>query len=322
MRLSSARSMASCALATAIALLLAVIVSFGPEPAAAQSAVRSKESSVSDRIIVSGASGQLGRLVIKDLLARGVAAKNLILVSRTPEALQEFAKLGASTRFGDFSKPESLPAAFAGGTKMLLISIGFGGGPRPEAHKHAIDAAVAAGVKLIAYTSFVAISGGDHSGIGADHYATEEILKKSGVHWTFLRNSIYQDVLVGQAAKMVAEGRAVVAANEVKLGYVAREDCAAAAAAVLSTPGHDDKAYDITGSELIGQREIAAAASAVTGRNIAVSNADPNAPPGRAFAGPAAARVSSDVKNLTGKAPITLRQLFEAHRKTLLGSAE
>ena len=275
---------------------------------------------MTDRIIVSGASGQLGRLVVKHSLARGVPAKNLILVSRTPEALQEFAKLGASTRFGDFGKPESLPAAFAGGTKMLLISIGFGGGPRPEAHKHAIDAAVAAGVKQIAYTSFVAISGGDHSGIGADHYATEEILKKSGVHWTFLRNSIYQDVLVGQAGKMVAEGRAVVPANEVKLGYVAREDCASAAAAVLSTLGHDDKAYDITGSELIGQREIAAAASAVTGRTIAVSDADPKAPPGRAFAGPAATRVSTAVKDLTGNSPITLRQLFEAHRNALLGS--
>ena len=317
MRLRDGRSMAFCAL-TAVALLLAVtVVSFAANATARAPA--HKESPVTDRIIVSGASGQLGRLVVKHLLARGVPAKDLILVSRTPEALQDFAKLGASTRFGDFSKPESLPAAFAGGTKMLLISIGFGGGPRPEAHKHAIDAAVAAGVKQIAYTSFVAISGGDHSGIGADHYATEQILRKSGVHWTFLRNSIYQDVLVGQAAKMVAEGRAVVPANEVKLGYVAREDCASAAAAVLSTPGHDDQAYDITGSELIGQREIAAAASAVTGRTITVSAADPNAPPGRAFAGPAATRVSSAVKDLTGNAPITLKQLFEAHRNALLG---
>jgi NAD(P)H dehydrogenase (quinone) len=318
MKLRDARSMASCVLAIAIALLLAVTVV--TLAASGTARAQTKESSVTDKIIVSGASGQLGRLVVTHLLARGVPAGNLILVSRTPEALQEFAKLGASTRFGNFSKPESLPAAFAGGTKMLLISIGFGGGPRPEAHKHAIDAAVAAGVKLIAYTSFVAISGGDHSGIGADHYATEEILKKSGVHWTFLRNSIYQDVLIGQAAKMIAEGRAVVPANEVKLGYVAREDCASAAAAVLSTPGHDDKAYDITGSELIGQREIAAAASAATGRTIAVSNADPNAAPGRAFAGPAATRVSTAVKDLTGKAPITLKQLFEAHKSALLAS--
>ena len=303
--------MASCALAAV--LLFGSVAAKGAQ----------KESVVSDRIIVSGASGQLGRLVVKDLLARGVPAKSLILVSRTPDALQEFAKLGASTRFGDFSKPESLPAAFAGGTRMLLISIGFGGGPRPEAHKRAIDAAIADGVKQIAYTSFVAISGGDHSGIGADHFATEEILKQSGVSWTFLRNSIYQDVLVGQAAKMVADGRAVVPANEVKLGYVTREDCAAAAAAVLATPGHENKAYDITGPELLGQREIAAAAAAVSGRSIAVSDAEPNASPAvRAFAGPAASRVSSAVADLTGRPPITLRKLLEANRSGLVGTAK
>src|SRR5262249_23271732 len=131
MSLRCARSVASCALALVIVLLLAFTgAALRPEPVAA------KESSVvSERIIVSGASGHLGLLVVKDLLARGVPAKSLILVSRTPDALQEFAKLGASTRFGDFSQPASLPAAFAGGTKMLLISIGFGGGPRPEAHK-------------------------------------------------------------------------------------------------------------------------------------------------------------------------------------------
>src|SRR5690348_17181333 len=78
-----------------------------------------------DKIIISGASGQLGELTIKELLRRGVAAQNLILVSRTPDDLQEYAKLGASVRYGDFYKPESLPAAFAGGTRMLLISIGL-----------------------------------------------------------------------------------------------------------------------------------------------------------------------------------------------------
>jgi NAD(P)H dehydrogenase (quinone) len=297
-----------------LAALAAALLVFAGSPAAA------KEPLVTDKIVVSGASGQLGRLAVKDLLARGVPAKNLILVSRTPESLQEFAKLGASTRFGDFSKPESLPPAFSGGTKMLLISIGFGGGPRPEAHKHAIDAAIAAGVKQIAYTSFVAISGGDSSGIGADHFQTEEILKKSGVKWTMLRNSIYLDVLVGQAAKMVAEGRAVVPAKEVKLGYVSREDCAAAAAAVLTTPGTENKAYDITGPELIGQREIAAAASAVTGKTITVTDADPNATPAvRSFAGPAASRVSSDVANLTGRPPMSLKQLLAASKATLLG---
>jgi NAD(P)H dehydrogenase (quinone) len=273
-----------------------------------------------DKIIISGASGQLGHATVKALLARGVPAKNLILVSRTPDTLAEFVKQGAVARFGDFSKPESLPAAYAGGTRMLLISIGFSATPRPEAHKRAIDAAVKAGVKQIAYTSFVAISKGETSGLASDHYQTEEILKKSGVAWTFLRNSIYSDVLLPQAAKMLADGRVTVPATT-RIGYVTRDDCAAAAAAVLATPGHDNKAYDITGPELIGPREVAAAASAVTGRKIAEVPADPNAPPPRSFGGPALEGVSTAVKELTGRPPTSLKQLFAANRDKLLAGS-
>jgi NAD(P)H dehydrogenase (quinone) len=273
------------------------------------------------KIIVSGASGQLGELVVKELLARGIPASELILVSRTPEKLDEFKKLGATTRSGDFAKPESLPAAFAGGTKMLLISIGFGAGPRPEAHKRAIDAAVAAGVKHIAYTSYVAISQGDTAGLASDHFQTEEILKKSGVAWTMLRNSIYSNGLVQQAAKMLADGKASVSATDGRIGYVTREDCAAAAAAVLSSPGHENKAYDITGPELVGPRELATAASAVARRPIELIAADPNAPGARrAFGGPSIAVVSGDVAKLTGRPATSVRALFAAHEKELLGT--
>jgi NAD(P)H dehydrogenase (quinone) len=281
------------------------------------------ESTAPDRIIVTGASGQLGGLVVKELLARGVPAANLILVSRTPEKLAQFKQLGATTRAGDFAKPESLPAAFAGGTKMLLISIGFGAGPRPEAHKHAIDAAVAAGVNHIAYTSFVAISQGDTAGLASDHFQTEEILKKSRVSWTLLRNSIYSNGLVQQAAKMLAAGKATVSATDGRIGYVTREDCAAAAAAVLSSPGHENKAYDITGPELIGTREIAAAASAVTGKPIELTAADPNAANARrGFGGPSMAVVSGDVARLTGRPATSVRALFTAHQDELLGKGE
>lgn len=273
-----------------------------------------------EKIIISGASGQLGGLVVKQLLARGVPAKNLILVSRTPETLDEYKKLGAVTRFGDFAKPESLPAAYAGGTKMLLISIGFGAGPRPDAHKRAIDAAVAAGVKHIAYTSFIALSKGDTTAVAADHYQTEEILKKSGAAWTMLRNSIYADGLVQEAAKMIADGKVTVSAADSRIGYVTREDCAAAAAAVLSSPGHENKAYDITGPELVGPREIAAAATAVTGKPIQVVDADPNAPARRGFGGPSLAFTSKDVATLTGRPPTSVRALFEAHKSELLGA--
>jgi uncharacterized protein YbjT (DUF2867 family) len=85
----------------------------------------------SEKFIISGASGQLGELTVRELLKRGVPAGNLILVSRTPDKLAEFAKLGAVTRFGDVDKPESLAAAYAGGTRMLMISLALAPGAPP-----------------------------------------------------------------------------------------------------------------------------------------------------------------------------------------------
>ncbi len=299
--------------------LLAVLVTLGAmfvgHGAAAQASNAARE-----KILISGASGQLGELVVRALLARGVPASDLILVSRSPEKLDEFKKLGAATRFGDFTKPESLPAAYAGGTKLLLISIGLDAGPRPEAHKRAVDAAVAAGVKHIAYTSVVSISKGDQTGLAADHVATEDIIKQSGASWTMLRNSVYANTLLPQAAKMVANGNATVPAFAFRIGYVTREDCAAAAAAVLATKGHENKVYDITGPELIGPREVAAAASAVTGKHIELVTADPNAAPARrGFGGPSYEVVSDDVAKLTGRPATSVRALFEAQRDALLG---
>jgi len=282
-------------------------------------AARAAMSAGNDRIIISGASGQLGGQAVKDLLATGVPAKNLILVSRTPDGLLEYAKLGAATRFGDFGRPESLSAAFAGGTRMLLISIGTGAGPRPVAHGHAIDAAKAAGVKQIAYTSWLGISKGDNQGIAVDHVATEELLRNSGVAYTFLRNSLYMEILLPQAAKMVADGKATIPPREVQVGYVTRNDCAAAAAAVLASPGHDNKIYDITGPALVGVREVAAAATAATGKPIALVPADPNAPPARSFAGPTLAFTSTAVADLTGR-PATSIKAFLAENRAKLGS--
>jgi len=271
-----------------------------------------------ERIIISGASGQLGDAAVKDLLARGVPARNLILCSRAPESLAQYAKLGAVTRFGDFSQPDSLAAAFAGGTRMLLISIGGGTGPRPVAHGHAIDAAKAAGVKQIAYTSWLGISKGDTQGIAVDHIATEELLRRSGVAYTFLRNSLYMEIVMPQAIKMVADGKAVVPTSEVRVGYVSRGDCAAAAAAVLATPGHDNKSYDITGPALIGVADIAAAATAATGKPIQLVPPDPNAPPARGFAGPALAFTSTAVPDLTGHPGTSIRAFLAANRDKLL----
>lgn len=303
-----------------LVLVLATLGSVFPLEAAAAGPHRASPDTRADRIIISGAAGHLGQLTVQALLARGVPASHLILVTRTPEALARYASMGASVRYGDFTKPDSLKKAFAGGRRMLLISIGFSAVPRPVAHKNAIDAAVADGVKHIAYTSFIGLSRGDHSGLGADHYRTEQILEKSGVGWTMLRNSIYMEELIPQTEKMIAAGRAAVPAHEDGIGYVTREDCAAAAAAVLSTPGHDYKVYDITGPQLIGTREVAAAASAVTGKPIQIVAA--TAPVGRrALGGPALSVTSNAVAELTGRPATSLREFLESHRAELLGSA-
>ena len=269
------------------------------------------------KIIVSGASGQLGELTVKALLARGVPATELILVSRTPDKLATYAKLGAGVRFGDFAKPESLPAAYAGGSRMLLISIGGGAGSRPVAHKRAIDAAIAAGVKHIVYTSWIGISRGETTGIATDHVQTEDILKKSGVAWTALRNSVYMDMLLPQAARMAADGRAVLPPEETRIGYVTRADCAAAAAAALTTAGHENQAYDITGPELIGQREVAAAVGAVTGKPIEVVTGDPSARAPRGPSGPALSVTSNAVAELTGHPATSVRAFLEMNKDKL-----
>jgi NAD(P)H dehydrogenase (quinone) len=223
-----------------------------------------------DKIIVSGASGQLGSLVIEELLARKVAPESLILVSRTPNTdhLQAYAVRGASVRFGDFNEPESLDDAYRGGTRMLLISINGGGGDRPDLHKAAIDAAVRAGVKHIAYTSYVNADLNEASTIAVDHRRTELILQDSGVAWTMLRNQIYANGLVDQAIQIIRDGGLVTHTPNARVAYVTREDCAAAAAAALATPGHENRAYNITGPDAIGPRELVALASEVSGKPV------------------------------------------------------
>lgn len=286
------------------ALLVAAAAAFGA-PAAAQTR---------DRIIVSGASGQLGGLVVDNLIARGVDPRNLILVSRTPAEQQKYASMGASTRFGDFTKPESLAAAYEGGTRMLLISIN----PlpnRPQLHKNAIDAAVRAGVTHIVYASSVDADNTGDSQSAAEHRITEQYVRESGAAWTMMRHHLYMNGLVGQAARMVADGRVVIQPDEVPSAYVTREDCAAADAAVLSSPGHENKVYEITGPELVLRRDIARIASELTGKPIeqvpgtgGVSQVAP------VMAGFAAFRVQTQaVQELTGRPATSVRQLLEAN---------
>lgn len=274
------------------------------------------------QIIVSGASGQLGGSVVDHLLRMGVDPGRLVLVSRTPEELDQYAAMGASTRFGDFTEPESLATAYEGGGRMLLISINTGLQPGPDGvserqrlHRAAIDAAAAAGVDHIAYTSFVNATE-NPSPIASDHRATEQMLRDSGMAWTMLRNGLYMDGLVGRAAGMLEEG-AVVVDQEEGTAYIAREDLAEAAATVLATEGHEGQTYELTGGEPISAATLAEIASEVAGRPVEIETAaDPE--DGVGLSTPGGETVTDHFARLTGHPPMTLRELLQAKRADLV----
>jgi NAD(P)H dehydrogenase (quinone) len=281
-------------------------------------------------IVITGASGQLGRLTTAAALER-VAPSDLILVTRRPEALADLAARGATVRRGDFDDPASLPAAFAGGERMLLVSTDALG-RRIEQHRAAIDAAVAAGIRSIAYTSTVNPSDSNPQAVAREHRATEELIRASGLGWTFLRNGIYADLQVHDAAAAIASGMLLTNAGDGRNAYVAREDCAAAAAAVLTTGDHDGKEYDITGPEALGAEDLAALYGELGGRPVEVVQLDDDAwvaamvehagmpePIAQTYAtfGIAMRRgysavVSTSLQDLTGRTPTTVRAVLEA----------
>lgn len=202
-------------------------------------------------IIVTGANGAFGRAAATRLI-ECVPRGQLILTSRTPEKLSDFAERGAQIRFADFDEPASLRKAFAGGKKMLLISTARVG-TRVGQHVNAIDAAVAAGVKHIAYTSVLNAHRADNPAIvKLDHRATEEHLERSGASWTFLRDSQYSEAIaMAMVPPALAMGRKPENAGDGRVAFVSRDDCVACAAEVLAQSGHENKAYDITGPELL-----------------------------------------------------------------------
>ena len=295
------------------------------------------------KIIITGATGHFGRQVTGELL-KSRAPEELILITRKPERLADLAARGASVRYGNFDEAASLPAAFEGGERMLLISTARVG-TRVGQHGNAIKAAAKAGVRQIAYTSFVGIAPDNPALVVKDHGATEELLRQSGTGWTALRDSQYSEALAGVIAPMVfATGKWTAAADEGKVAFVSRADCVACAAAVLTTPGHENKVYNITGPELMSFREACALLSEISGRTleyVSVSEEERFAEfdalgvPRDASDDPTHevpwcstdmvsfeqairagyfAVISDDVKRLTGRPPVSLREVYLAHK--------
>jgi NAD(P)H dehydrogenase (quinone) len=285
-------------------------------------------------IAITGAAGHLGRLTAQLLLDR-VDAGEVVLVTRRPDAIADLADAGAIVRHGDFDAPDSLPAAFAGVDRLLLISTDVLGN-RVAQHTAAIEAAAGAGVRHIVYTSIVNAGSEVPLVVSHEHGATEQAIRDRGLRWTALRNGLYSEFQVGAAARAAASGQLVQNNGDGATAYVSREDCAAAAAAVLTTDGHEDRAYDITGPELVTQAQFAALVADLTGRPVEVVAIDDDAAvkglvaagipaeaaPAYASFGTAVREgvlggVSPAVEDLTGRAPRSLRDVLEAHRSEL-----
>jgi NAD(P)H dehydrogenase (quinone) len=216
------------------------------------------------RIVITGASGNYGRLATDKLIAQGRAA-DLILITRTPAKLADRAAQGCTVRYGDFDKPETLAAAVQGAEKMLLIS-GTRVGARIVQHKAAIDAAAAAGLGHIAYTSFIDVSPENPAIVTRDHRETEQLIMASGLAWTMLRDAHYADAMIVNAGPgFLASGKWFSNSGHGREAMVWREDCVDCAVAVLTGTGHENKAYRITGPDLQDFAEVAALMREITG---------------------------------------------------------
>jgi NAD(P)H dehydrogenase (quinone) len=225
------------------------------------------------RIAITGASGRYGRLATDKLIAMGLA-RDLILITRTPAKLADRAQSGCEVRYGDFDKPETLDAALRGAQKMLLIS-GTRVGARVRQHQAAVDAAAAAGVQHVVYTSFVNVEPSNPAIVTVDHRETELIIQASGASWTFLRDAHYADAMILNAGPLfIASGVWLTSSQGAREAMVWREDCVDCAVAVLTQPGHENKAYPITGPNRENFAEVAAMLSRISGRPIKLVETD------------------------------------------------
>ncbi|MFD8413020.1 SDR family oxidoreductase [Streptomyces sp. NPDC059650] len=220
-------------------------------------------------IVVTGATGALGRLVVEELLKRVPAAEVAVAVRDKAKA-EDLAERGVEVRIADYDAPETLADAFRAGDRVLLIS-GNAVGHRVPQHTAVIEAAKAAGVAQLAYTGILGGPEADFD-LAAEHKVTEQALLDSGLPYTFLRNGWYHENYTAQLAGVLAHGAVVGSAGEGRIASAARADYAAAAAAVLTGEGHLNRIYELSGDTAWSMAEYAAEVSAQSGKEIAYTD--------------------------------------------------
>ncbi|MDB4997743.1 MAG: NmrA family protein [Myxococcaceae bacterium] len=294
-------------------------------------------------LLVTGASGHLGRRVVELLLAsEQTKGRKIVATTRTPDKLADLAARGVEVRAASFDDAASLATAFRGVERALIVSTDALDRPgrRFEQHKVAVEAAQDAGVRHVVYTSLTHPDPDSPITLAPDHWNTEKAIKDFGFTYTFLRNNIYADYLLSGLAYAVRTGKLVNAFGTGAVGYVARDDCARAAAAALASSFDERAVLDITGPAAVTQTELAAIVTELTGRDVQYVPVDADTqkknlvgaglPPAVAellvsFELAAAkgqlAVTSSAVLELTGTAPMSVRELLAANTAALLGGA-
>ena len=227
-------------------------------------------------ILVTGATGHLGKAVINFLLQKGIKADNIIALVRDEAKAVDLKEKGIILRKGDYHDYASLVPAFKEVEKLLLVSSGDFN-DRSQQHINVVNAAKEAGVKHILYTS---VHGREDKPsvipfVVQSHLDTEEAIKKSGIHYTILRNTLYADMLPMFLGEKVTETGVFIPAGNGKTPFATRLDMAEAAAVVLTTSGHEDKVYSIASSTVYSFSDIAATLSELAGKTIPYIDADP-----------------------------------------------
>jgi NAD(P)H dehydrogenase (quinone) len=283
------------------------------------------------RLLVTGASGQLGRLVLDKLLESQPPAR-LIAVTRDPARLADLAARGVEVRRGSFDDPAAaLADAFRGAERILLVSTDAldAAGTRLAQHRNAVDAAKRAGAKHVVYTSLTRCDPGLPITFAPDHYGTERALAESGVDYTVLRNNWYAEIVAHTALQAAAGGQLFSATGGRGVSAISRDDCAVAAAAALVRGPRGKEVLEITGAVAVTFDELAALAAAKTGtpvKHVALDRASflrglvehgVPAPLAEVFASfhDAIARgdlgvVTNDFETLTGRAPTPVAAQF------------
>ena len=288
-------------------------------------------------LLVTGASGHLGRRVVELLLE--AKAGHIVAATRTPEKLKDLAAKGAEIRHADFDDPASLDKAFAGAERLLLISTDALDKPghRFAQHQKAVEAAGRTGVKHVLYTSMPNPEPGNPITFAPDHYNTEKILAASKLGWTILRHNWYSDYLVPRLSQAVAMGKLISPPGKSGAAYITREDCAKADAAALASSETGNKTVNITGPAIIPNDLLAKLAASITGKPVEPVILEPaQIKAGLAKAGVPEflhdflvsmdvaiaqgnlAVVSNSVKDLTGRAPESVETYLTGQKQALL----